>query len=380
MDAHRIETRQAIQQLYVSGRVDDAADRMAALIRSHPDTPDLHEHKLLLLYRFAKRDYAASLDCLHDTHRLFPRDADTMQNIARILMSTGRVMEALVWLERARALRPDRPMIHDGLTEVYGRLGNHARARHHGQRALALKDASAAARPALCDVSQIRPPAFRPDRPRRNVIAFSLWGQTPRYLDGAVRNAQIAPRVYPGWRCRFYCGRDVPGITVAALLEAKADVIVKDGRGDFLEGLFWRFDVASDPSVDRFLVRDADSVINPREAAAVAAWLDSGALFHAMRDYFTHTDLLLAGMWGGTGGLLPDLAPHYAPYLRNDKKTFNCDQKFLGDVVWPTIRRHTLVHDSWFRTDGSHPFPANAPSLQGGHVGQNENLNTAARA
>jgi len=380
MNAHRIETREAIQQLYVSGRVDDAAERMAALIQSHPDTPDLHEYKRLLLYRFAKRDYTASLDCLRDTLRLFPQDADTMQNIARILMSTGRLMEALVWLERVRVLRPGHPMIHDGLTEVYGRLGNPVRARHHGQRALALKDASAATRRPLCALPDTPPPAFRPDRPRRNVIAFSLWGRTPRYLDGAIRNAQVAPQVYPGWRCRFYCGRDVPGATIAALLAAKADVIMKDDSGDFLEGLFWRFDVASDPAVDRFLVRDADSVINPREAAAVAAWLDSGALFHAMRDYFTHTDLLLAGIWGGAGGLLPDLAPHYAPYLRNGTKTFNCDQKFLGDLVWPTIRAHTLVHDSWFRTDGSQPFPANAPSLQGGHVGQNENLNAAACA
>lgn len=380
MDAHRIETREAIQQLYVSGRVDDAADRMAALIQSHPDTPDLREHKLLLLYRFAKRDYGASLDCLQKTHRLFPDDADTMQNIARILMSTGRLMEALVWLERVRILYPGRPAIHDGLTELYGRLGNHVRARHHGDRSLTLKDERAAARSSLCALPDTRAPDFRPDRPRRNVIAFSLWGQTQRYLAGAIRNAQAAPRIYPGWRCRFYCGRDVPGATIAALLAAKADVIMKDGGGDFLEGLFWRFDVASDPAVDRFLVRDADSVINPREAAAVAAWLDSGAPFHAMRDYFTHTDLLLAGMWGGTGGLLPDLAPHYGPFLQSGIKTFNCDQRFLGDVVWPTIRKHVLVHDSWFRAAGSRPFPANAPSLRGGHVGQNENLNTAARA
>lgn len=380
MDAHRIETRQAIQQLYVNGQVDDAADRMLALIESHSDTPDLYEHKLLLLYRFAKRDYAASLDCLQDTHRLFPNDADTMQNIARVLMSTDRVMEALVWLERVHNLRPGSPMTHDGLTEVYGRLGNHVRARHHGRRALALKDGLAADRPSLCALPVTRPPAFRPGQPRRNVIAFSLWGQTPRYLDGAVRNAQVAPRVYPGWRCRFYCGRDVPGATIAALLAAKADVIMKDDGGNFLEGLFWRFDVASDPAVDRFLVRDADSVINPREAAAVAAWLDSGVLFHAMRDYYTHTDLLLAGMWGGVGGLLPDLAPHYAAFLRKDTKTFNCDQKFLGDIVWPTIRQHTLVHDSWFHVNGSHPFPKNAPSLPGGHVGQNENLHAPARA
>jgi hypothetical protein len=29
-------------------------------------------------------------------------------------------------------------------------------------------------------------------------IAFSLWGENPKYLVGAVRNAELAPLLYPG--------------------------------------------------------------------------------------------------------------------------------------------------------------------------------------
>ncbi len=374
MGAHRSETRKAIQHLYVSGRLDDAADRMATLIRAHPDAPSLDEYKLLSLFHYAKHDYAGTLERLRETHLLFPDDVDTAQNIGRLLLVMGRAMEALVWLERVHRQRPDTPSIHDGLAEVYGRLGNREKARHHGEQSLRLKDALAAERAPICAVPDAPPPPFRPNNPRRNVIAFSLWGSEARYIDGAVRNAEVARSLYPGWCCRFYCSRSVPGPTVAALLAAKAEVIIKEQSGAFLEGLFWRFDVASDPTVDRFLIRDADSVFSPREAAAVADWLRGPKHFHGIRDYYTHTDLMLAGLWGGTGGILPDLAPHYAPYLQNGAKTFNSDQQFLGAVVWPTIRKHTLVHDSWFRTNGSHPFPADAPEMPGRHVGQNASV------
>src|SRR5262249_55665739 len=53
--------------------------------------------------------------------------------------------------------------------------------------------------------------------PGKRVIAFSLWGREPRYLVGAVRNAELAARVYPGWTCRFYVGRSVPSATVRRL-------------------------------------------------------------------------------------------------------------------------------------------------------------------
>ena len=37
------------------------------------------------------------------------------------------------------------------------------------------------------------------------VISMSLYGSDRRYIVGAVRNAQLAPIVFPGWQIRFYC-------------------------------------------------------------------------------------------------------------------------------------------------------------------------------
>lgn len=33
---------------------------------------------------------------------------------------------------------------------------------------------------------------------------MSLWGSTPRYTFGALRNAQLVPVFFPGWKLRVY--------------------------------------------------------------------------------------------------------------------------------------------------------------------------------
>lgn len=111
----------------------------------------------------------------------------------------------------------------------------------------------------------------------------------------------------------------------------------------------WRFLVMDDPTVERFLVRDADSLLSEREQVCVEAWLRSPWYFHHMRDYFTHTELLLAGMWAGCGGIFPNVArmmrEFVVQYRGNARFT---DQYFLKAVLWSTVRQSLLSHDAIF--------------------------------
>ena len=59
------------------------------------------------------------------------------------------------------------------------------------------------------------------------------------------------------------------------LASGGVDIVRMPRHRNFYEGLFWRFRVAEDDTVRRFLVRDCDAVINPREQAAVEEWLSS---------------------------------------------------------------------------------------------------------
>lgn len=89
--------------------------------------------------------------------------------------------------------------------------------------------------------------------------------------------------------------------------------------------------MAEDPTVGRFLARDCDSVVNARERAAVDERLRSPAWFHAMRDFPSHTDLLLAGMWGGVAGVLPPLARLLEGFTFDPlTQSRTADQRFLG--------------------------------------------------
>ena len=136
--------------------------------------------------------------------------------------------------------------------------------------------------------------------------------------------------------------------------------------------LTWRFQVANDSKVSRFLVRDCDSVVNLRESHAVDAWIKSDRYFHVMRDWWTHTDPVLAGMWGGVAGVLPPLEPLLKSYVTKARETPNIDQWFLRDCLWDAIRQSALVHDRCYGdSDGSCSWPD--PDPEGTfHVGQNE--------
>ncbi len=53
------------------------------------------------------------------------------------------------------------------------------------------------------------------------VLSCSLWGAKAPYTVGAIRNAELALAVYPGWVCRFYCGTSVPAATLQALADMR---------------------------------------------------------------------------------------------------------------------------------------------------------------
>ena len=215
-------------------------------------------------------------------------------------------------------------------------------------------------------------PAFDPSQPQCQIISFSLFGADPKYCEGAVRNAEAVAYLYPGWTCRFHIDGSVPGSVLDALRRHDAQVIAMDGRWPAVtHGTLWRFLVADDQAVNRWIVRDADSLLNLREATAVQEWLASDRHFHVMRDHFDHSELILAGMWGGVRGALPPLQPLIDTFLasRPGVLTRTADQELLREVLWPTIRASVLCHDSQFSFGDRRNFPACGALPAGQHVG-----------
>lgn len=252
-----------------------------------------------------------------------------------------------------------------------------AEAREHGREVLTIKDKLADLISQDLDIQSIHqkwPASFRSldqTSPHRNVVCFSLWGNDQKYTYTAVLNAKLVASVYPGWRARFYIDNTVPSEIAQALRDYGAQVIMVQNDNRTYLKLFWRFLVANDTNVDYFVCRDCDAVVNHREKAAVDEWLASGRPFHIMRDHPEHAELIMAGMWGGIAGLLPNLAEEAVRYYETHETKWRwVDQDFLRDRVWPVIKDYAVTHDGeyLFGSD-ARPFPAGSELPKGEHVG-----------
>ena len=347
-------------------RLDDAE---RAQLKALP-APDEAVCKLLAADAFNRRDGAAAVVYAARALEL----SDTAENQANYISSlrrAGRQRAALAFLD-TRATRIEALRKATWMGEIHGVLGELERARHWGRVALELKDRAAA---------PSAPLRSSPPRPGLKVLSFSVWGQDRRYHDGALRNAIVAAHLYPGWVPRFHVDASVPeGLCKALMAEGAQVRHMPPSLPAHSHGLFWRFLVEDDPEVAVYAVRDADSVLSVREWAAVRDWLDGPQPFHVMRDWPTHCELMLAGMWGARCGNLPAMGPAIDTYLAQHGHVMGDrarDQKFLAEVIWPHVRGRVQAHDSQF--GWGDPFPPGTDLPGSMHVGQNDLARRQAR-
>ncbi|WP_413207262.1 hypothetical protein [Rhodospirillum sp. A1_3_36] len=275
------------------------------------------------------------------------------------LKNAGRFEEAVAALRQALAVQDHIETRNTLVVSLY-KAGRLDEAIEEGRRNLTLKDHKAVEqfRARSAPAPQLGPMGapFSTETRKRNIISFSLWGDNPIYVRGAIINARIAPHIYLGWTARFYCDSSVPSDAIRDIKAEGAQVVMVDDPELMRIRPMWRFLVSDDPDVDWFICRDADSRLNCQELLAVEDWLRSGQPFHVMRDHIYHMELILAGMWGGAAGVLPNLRALLVANNQYFDNRFG-DQAFLMDEIWPIIRNHTLVHDTYYRFNGARDFP-----------------------
>jgi len=184
------------------------------------------------------------------------------------------------------------------------------------------------------------------------VISYGIWGNDPFYTVGAIKNADLAARLFPDWKCIFYCFESVPADIVSEL-RSRSNCIVRavEGEGDRRSAV-QRFFPAEEDGVEYLLSRDTDSRLSPREVLAVNEWIKEGTDVHIMRDHPYHAVPLLAGMWGVKGGRLKGIRQYAEEYVsKMDGSNKFQDQDFLTAWVWSKIQGGQLTlttHDPIF--------------------------------
>jgi hypothetical protein len=359
-------------EAYRRGALEEALAIQRAVMALAAPPPQERDFLTMALLLHARKDFPAAAT-LADGVKRYPDSAEMHENLGVFQIQLKDFAGAVQSLDRALALGSQSLNVHDSLCNALARVGREPEALEHGRKSLQGKDARFGGGPVLGTITA-PPPPFDPMRPAENVISYVLWGEDPRYHVPLHENLRVKDHLFPSWTIRVYVDRSMPENLRKGLQQAGAQVIVKEhppGQPP-ARRLVWRYDVLADPNVKRYLIRDADSLLTIKERVAVDDWLRSDKHFHLMRDFRTHTDLVLAGLWGGVGGILPapaKLWEHFKPWrMEND----HVDQDLLTVTVWPTLRQSCLIHDSVFTGClGSVPFPPYGALPPRHHVGQN---------
>lgn len=174
------------------------------------------------------------------------------------------------------------------------------------------------------------------------IISISVWGNDPRYIVGAKRQASLAKKYFPEWKFYIYCDnkehyKDVD----ATIIEVKDDTW----------GAFWRFEPFFESEDNIVLSRDADSRFTIREVSAINEWLLSDKKLHLIRDHEAHFGFpIMAGLFGIKGKLSQEVKNAMIAAMSN--KAYLSDQIFLKDIVYPQLQDSCMIHtleSGWFK-------------------------------
>lgn len=312
-------------------------------------------------------EYKKALQICLQAGKLMPNNGKVWLDAGVNSIKLAQWDDAILYCNRALKNGIKNFRLYDTLSHAYGAKKQWDKVKAMGSIALTLRNQQFSK-----SVEPIKafalPPKPSEQTRKKNIISFSLFGGLSKYCETAVINVQEQKNIYPNWICRFYIDETVPAVIVERLKSEGAEIIFVSDEYRHLPGPMWRFIALNDPAIDRIIFRDADSVISMREQKAVEEWVESGCYFHGMRDGHSHTELILAGLWGAIPQALPDMSDALKNYSKVLTSQHFADQHFLREYIWPYFKQSLIQHDSLFGFLEGKPFP-DGPRQDAFHVG-----------
>jgi hypothetical protein len=203
---------------------------------------------------------------------------------------------------------------------------------------------------------------------KTKIIAFSLYGNDPRYIENIVQTLASYNEWLPDWQHRLYVGSDVNNKTIQLLLDNRCEVIVMKRSGIDARYMNWRFLAMEDKVKEAIIIRDVDSFCTYREKLMVDEWLRSDKKFHIIRDHVNHTGRIMGGLWGIKKGLIDiNIKKETKKLLMINQ--YGMDMAFLNKVIYPLVKHDAIVHDSFPRFPDEEPIVIPL-DINGGFIGE----------
>ena len=205
----------------------------------------------------------------------------------------------------------------------------------------------------------------------KKVIAMTLYDDDPRHTWGAIRNAQLAPVVFPGWRLRVYVPREdgeksptqnasrygcVPPRIVRRLRALGAEIIAVDINRTRLPARWWAHLTADDRHlVDYFVIRRTTGRLTDDDFRATEEWValaerwPTDVVAYCLRD---------AGNGGGSDGYRSPMPPNMA--LANG--LWGGRPRLLKSLFGPGKSLQALMAAFLFTRTTTSPLTVNTPT------------------
>ena len=195
----------------------------------------------------------------------------------------------------------------------------------------------------------------------KKLICFSLWGDNECYNWGALENALLAKKIYPGWICRFYIGQNVIPDVIKHLrkLDNVELIFMKENKA--MTNMFWRFIPIFREECKMYLSRDTDSRLNVREQIAVKIWEKSEKDMIIIRDHYHHNKRVMGGMFGVRNNLLTKFKKKFDVRYNSSNMRYGDDQEFLEKVIYPKVKNNCIIFDkkNYFSDENALQIPEN---------------------
>jgi len=182
-----------------------------------------------------------------------------------------------------------------------------------------------------------------------NVISFCLYSpENPKYYIGLLENIFLIGKYFPDWKVYIYYAPDVTEQMVNHLKSCSSVVLRETGKLGPIN-MIHRFYAIDEPDVELMLVRDADSRVHWKDRWAIREFINHPEFIaHTIRDNIEHTAAMMGGLWGIRKSAGLSIRDEYSSYKEDREKGHRHahDQNFLGDVIYPKVVSHMLVHYS----------------------------------
>lgn len=211
----------------------------------------------------------------------------------------------------------------------------------------------------------------------QKVISLSLFGDKPHYWKAFGKNLNATKAMYPDWVVWLYTNPRGREDVLCPLLRDFPHLYICDvtnlpslGNVTSIHNMVWRALPLGDERVSAFFVRDTDSLLLERGAAAVREWMAGNKSFHLLRDHPYHGIPIMGGLWGARWDLETRNVSEFRNELAGIRSTMikeargkfkkGVDQAILRKVLYPKTKGNAMSHDSYFcqqYPDGFRPFP-----------------------